>query len=197
MRISPFSPIYFFNGAIDDAIRGYMHIYSPTDRILIEVFHLLGEEIGELILHDADKGDIVSDLTWNTVGINASDRLSFYELRDLLPGCYILTFGKFRSLPIYITSEPNILNRTVLIQYAMRDNRCRKDIISWIGGNCRYHDFRISGGFKDNDWKFLVENEQFLSDEQDIVEIDALEYTEKLLTIGSSSGVPIWVCRYG
>lgn len=193
MRISHFTPVYFSMNDIDyNAIQNGTHIFSTTDHILLETFHLLNEPMPALLLINAETGVEISTLTWNSIGINATERLSFYELRDLLPGYYKIMFGDCISNLIYVTDNNAELDNTVRIQYAMKDNKCRRDFMSWINGRCVYADFRIHGGFLDSDWSFYVENEQFVTASQDIVELYALDYTEKVLTIGLSAGTSAW-----
>ena len=55
-----------------------------------------------------------------------------------------------------------------------------------------FFDFRVPGGFKDSGWQFGIENEQFVTDEADIVELFGIESTAKTLTMGEGDGVPIW-----
>lgn len=194
MYISPFSPIYFSGPDCKvGSMKDYVHTFSTSDHILIEIFHPIAETIPTLWLLDAVSGESISSLGWNIIRLNVSDGMSFYELRELKEGYYVLKFGEYKSNLIHITEDSEVLNDTVLIQYATLDNRSRKDILSWINGKCYYHDFRVFGGFLDSDWIFHVENEQFMTENNDVVELCAFDYTEKTLTVGPSSGLPFWI----
>ncbi|MEZ3465311.1 MAG: hypothetical protein K1V93_03025, partial [Muribaculum intestinale] len=83
-------------------------------------------------------------------------------------------------------------DKTTLIQYSMNNNRHRKDAVFFIDGMQRFFDFRVPGGFKDSNWTFAVEGEQFITDESDIVQLYGLDSTQKKFTLGNSEGCPIW-----
>ena len=74
----------------------------------------------------------------------------------------------------------------------MKNNRQRKDAVFFIDGMQRFFDFRVPGGFKDSNWAFSVEGEQFVTDDADIVQLYGLESTQKKFTLGNSDGCPIW-----
>lgn len=195
MEFSPFNPIHFYkNDAVDNGIvRGYTHIFAPSDYIIFEILHDVEETPGRLQLSDAQNGELLMDLSWNTYQINADQCVSFYEFRGLNAGEYTLTFGDWISNPICVTDDPEILRNTVLLQYSLSWNEARSDVYAKINGRLRYFEIRLYGGFKDSGWAFSVDNEQFETDNADIVELSAVETTEKDLTIGKSSGYPAWV----
>jgi hypothetical protein len=64
--------------------------------------------------------------------------------------------------------------------------------VFFIDGMQHFFDFRVPGGFKDKDWTFAVESEQFVTDEADIMSLYALESTQKKFTMGTAEGCPIW-----
>lgn len=74
----------------------------------------------------------------------------------------------------------------------MNNNRQRRDAVFFIDGMQRFFDFRVPGGFKDSNWTFAVEGEQFATDEADLVQLYGLESTQKKFTLGNSEGCPIW-----
>ena len=189
-KISPFTPISFSDMHYPD---GFMQTFHVGDHIVIEVFHDSMELPGRLFLNDVSGSLPDMPLSWNTVKINNS--VSFYRLRDIEPGVYRILMDGTASNCFRISDCPDILNDTVLLQYAMNSNKRRTDVMSWINGECYYFDMRIPGGFKDAGWTFAVENEQFLNDDMDIVELSAVDYTEKNLTVGSPCGVPMWIAE--
>lgn len=194
MRFSPFNPIYFENyGTSNDAMKDYTHVLSSSDHILIEVFHKNSEILPALSLINADTDTIIMSLSWSTIRFNETDCVSFYELKGLEVGCYLLRFGENNSNLIRVTNDDDQLSGTILMQYAMLNNYSRKDVYTRVRGQIRYFDFRVPGGFKDEGWSFSVETDQFLTPESDIVEICAYEATDKALTVGHSVGVPKWI----
>ena len=194
MRFSPFNPIYFSkDGVADDAMAGYVHIFSTDDHVLTQIFHDAGIIPPFLELLDCNTEETLFQLSWCTYDINHSKAVSFYELRGLDAGDYILKVGNYVSNPIHVTSDLEELEDTVLIQYSMRTNVSRTDIYPIINGLPKYFEIRLCGGFKDEDWSFSVENDQFSTDKADVVILQSIEATDKVLTIGDSEGEPSWI----
>lgn len=195
MKFSPFNPIYFQkkDAPKDGAMTDYAHIFSPDDHIFFEVFHKSSVTIGPLKLLDATNGNLIVELLWNTYPINDSNSVSFYDLRGIDPGCYVLDFGEWISNTISVTENPEVLDDTVLIQYSTASNTMRTDVYPDIKSRLRYFEIRLGACFKDKDWSFAVENNQFVTDKSDATEITAIESTDKILTVGRSDGVPMWV----
>lgn len=193
MRISPFTPLYFYRPGTGDGIMSdWVLDYSASDRILVQVFHAPAENIGRLTLRDECSGESFP-LTWGTVSVNDDLKMSFYEITDLVVGIYTVSLGELVSNPFQILSDERGLENTVLVQCSQLDNKGRIDMMPVINGVRRFFDFRIAGGFYDKDWSFKVENEFFMTEKSDLVETYSFDITEKSLTIGSSAGVPVWV----
>ena len=74
----------------------------------------------------------------------------------------------------------------------MKNNKQRTDAAFFIDNMQYFFDFRVHGGFKDSNWSFGVESEQFVNQQSDIIQLFNLESTQKKFTLGSSQGVPIW-----
>lgn len=152
----------------------------------------MGECIDNLLLTLSDATEI--ELEWSVFEINSEDAVWIYELRDLESGVYTLRFGSL-SATFEVTDDEESLADTVLIQYAMSDNRQRRDIYSNIAGGIRYFDFRLPGGFQDKDWSFGVEGEQFETDRSDPVDLSSREFVTKILTLGGCDGLSQWVAE--
>lgn len=75
----------------------------------------------------------------------------------------------------------------------MRTNVTRRDIYPILNGLPKYFEIRLYGGFKDEGWSFSVDNDQYVTDKADVVEIHSIEATDKILTIGNSEGEPSWI----
>lgn len=194
ITFSPFNPIYFGdNGVKDDAMSCYVHIFSTDDHILTQIFHDADIIPPFLELIDCNTEEPIMQLNWSTYSINQREAVSFYELRGLDAGEYRLKIGSILSNPIHVTDSEDELKETVLIQYSMLTNLTRKDIYPILNGLPRYFEIRLCGGFKDEGWSFSVENEQYVSDKADVVELHSVEATDKILTIGNSIGEPSWI----
>ena len=124
--------------------------------------------------------------------MNANTTLYFIELQGMDEGMYSAIIGSRESEVFAVTSDEAVLQDTVLLQYSNHDNRQRNDAVFWIDGMQRFFDFRIPGGFKDDNWTFTVNNEQFVTSDNDRIDLFGQECTVKALTIGNSDGCPVW-----
>jgi len=192
MIISPFTPL-FFSPSTDKfgAKSKYVQKFANTDRILIEII-TTGEELAPKV---QIKNLITSKLTFLPLivwQLNGDEILYFNTVVGLPCGYYEVIIGNYVSEIFKITDDENELAETTLIQYSMKDNKQRLDSIFWIDGMQYFFDFRVPGGFKDTGWTFGVDNEQFVTSNEDIVELFSHEYTIMLFTLGNGMGCPVW-----
>ena len=193
MTVSPFTPIFFLGDRKADGIEcDYVQTFSPTDRILLEVICAFSENKPDARLVDAETGKTIFQLVFNSWYINDTTRLDFLSI-TLNPGYYRIEITGIGSSEVFrITADELELEKTTLIQYSMKNNRQRRDVVFFINGMQHFFDFRVHGGFKDNGWSFSVESEQFVTPLADIAQLYGLESTQKIFTLGGSAGVPIW-----
>ena len=191
MIISPFTPLFFPDVKVDGIDSRYIQTFATTDEILVEVIGLASEGTPTASVICEPSQDALCDIQFSQWNINANDRLFFATL-NLSPGLYSVQIGDKRSTLFRITDNSAVLDKTTLIQYSMANNRQRKDAVFFIDGMQRFFDFRVPGGFKDSNWSFGVESEQFTTAEADIVQLYGLESTQKKFTLGLSDGCPIW-----
>lgn len=191
MIISPFTPLFFSHYKRSDVDSTYIQTFAPTDEILIE---LIGESpyLDTANIYMEPSHELLHQIDWNMWRMNENTYLSFYSF-SLAPGYYSIEIGGIgRSNIFRVTDDPLILNKTTLIQYSMNNNRHRKDAVFFIDGMQRFFDFRVPGGFKDSNWTFSVEGEQFITDDADIVQLYGIDSTQKKFTLGNSVGCPVW-----
>ena len=189
MILSPFTPLFFPSAKADGIESPYVQTFSPSDRIYIE---LIGPKIwmGEATVIQLDR-DYSFQISFNTWDITDSVRLRFAAL-SLSPGFYQVSINEIgRSAVFRVTTDADILDNTTLIQYSNKDNRARQDVVTWIDGMQHFFDFRVPGGFKDGNWTFEVESEQFVTEDSDIIQLYGLESTQKKFTLGTSEGCPV------
>lgn len=190
MILSPFTPLFFPSAKADGIESPYIQTFAPTDQILIE---LIGEKTwdGAATVNEVN-GTLSFQINFNTCDITESIRLRFAAL-SLSPGFYTVSInGIGRSAVFRVTDDEYILDNTTLIQYSNKDNRSRHDVISWIDGMQHFFDFRVPGGFKDSNWTFGVESEQFVTEDSDIIQLYGMESTQMKFTLGTSEGCPVW-----
>lgn len=159
---------------------------------MIQMIHKDTETPDPVVLSDYDTGDSISQLIWKPYAVNGTDVCSVCELTGLEEGVYSFSYGDSESNPVRILSGEG-LDGTVLLQYARNGNGERTDMLSRFFGTLRYFELRLQGGFKDSGWSFKVDNEQFSTPMADIVELSSIDYTDRILTIGTSAGVPVWI----
>lgn len=191
MLISPFTPLFFIDRKSDGIKSKYTQVFSPSDQILLEVICDSDEETGDWVLY-AEPGHILLDyIDYTYWSLNDDIDLRFAVLSPS-PGLYSVEIDGKTSKIFRVTDDRLILDNTTLIQYSMKDNRQRNDGVFFINGMQRFFDFRVPGGFKDSNWSFAVESEQFVTPSADIVQLYGLDSTQKKFTLGNSEGCPVW-----
>ncbi len=191
MILSPFTPLFFSHHKRDGIDSKYIQTFASADEILIEIIGGIGDTAVAKVFTEPDHIELYQ-IHVNSWQINDTSKLLFAEV-SLAPGYYSIEISSFGTSNIFrVTDDPLILEKTTLIQYSMNNNRHRKDAVFFIDGMQRFFDFRVPGGFKDSNWTFAVEGEQFTTDESDIVQLYGLDSTQKKFTLGNSEGCPIW-----
>lgn len=191
MRLSPFTPLFFIDRKSDGIKSKYTQVFSSKDQIFLQIICRTGEETGDWMLY-SEPGHILLDyIDYSYWNMNEDTEVHFAILSPA-SGLYSVEVGGKTSEVFRVTDDPLILENTTLIQYSMKDNRQRNDGVFFIDGMQQFFDFRVPGGFKDNNWSFAVEGEQFITDEADIVQLYCLDSTQKKFTLGNSEGCPVW-----
>lgn len=189
MIVSPFTPLFFLGRHKRNGLPSpYTQTFATTDIIRVQIIRGLGEDEATVTLYDAESDTRVADLTKETMSQGDGSLIDNYCLTDCVPGCYYITIGEDRSEIFHIADDELTLADTILFQYSP-SGLSRRDV---YGDEDFYFSFRVHGGFKDGGWAFSIDNEQFVTQESDIVELYGRESTQKVLTIGSSKGVPVW-----
>lgn len=193
MIISPFTPLFFINRKADGIDSEYIQTFAPSDRILLQILGPADEAGIVAYVRNEITGKNHCQIAFNVWDINSDVRLRFASI-SLSPGIYSVYFlGKNIQSEIFqVVDNHRILENTTLIQYSMTNNRQRNDAVFFIDGMQYFFDFRVPGGFKDSNWTFGVESEQFVTPDADISQLYGRESTQKRFTLGGSMGVPVW-----
>ena len=131
-----------------------MQVFSGTDRILIEI--IATDELAApptLFVRDAIGGKEFS-YNWRAWEMNGTTTRYFVDLSGMDEGIYTAIIGTNVSKEFAVTYNDDVLCDTVLFQYSNRDNRQRNDVVFWIDSMQHCFDFRVPGGFKDDNWGF-------------------------------------------
>lgn len=194
--ISPFTPLRFDDGTESDGIKSrYVQVFAQTDRIMLQVFTGVGAgnptPVGKI--YDAHTDTVIDTISWSHWLIDGNTRqLYFAVITGQSVGHYYITIDDVACDEYRVTDDPQTLAKTTLLQYSFKDNKQRDDVIAILDNVHYFFDWRVPGGFKDSGWGFGVDNEQFATQRQDLVELYAREYTTKTFTLGGSVGVPMW-----
>lgn len=191
MFISPFTPLFFIDHRSDGLDSKYIQTFAPTDKILIEIICERNYEEGDWCLYSEPEHKLIDVIDYQWWNFNDNQELHFAVLSPS-PGLYSLEVMGKCSEVFRVTDDPLILKNTTLIQYSMNNNRHRADGLFFIDNMQHFFDFRVPGGFKDSNWTFSVESEQFTTPQSDIVQLYGLDSTQKKFTLGNSEGCPIW-----
>jgi hypothetical protein len=186
-KISPFTPLFFKPSTDIGLSSRYVQSFSTYDHILLQIIAYNESNAPSVYIVDIiGKRRMVNMRSWL---MNPNETLYFTEITGLNDGLYSVEVDGVCSEVFRVTDD---VSGTVLLQYSNPNNRMRKDAVFWIDGMQYFFDFRIPGGFKDDDWVFGVENEQYTTADNDVVDIYSTEYTQKTMTIGNSLGCPVW-----
>lgn len=191
MLISPFTPLFFVSRKADGRQSPYTQVFSTTDQIFLQIICGPDEETGDWVLY-SEPGHILLDYIDYSYWYMNDDTKVHFAILSPSPGFYSIEVDGKTSEVFRVTDNPLILGNTTLIQYSMKDNRQRNDGVFFIDGMQRFFDFRVPGGFKDSNWSFAVEGEQFITPSADIVQLYGLDSTQKKFTLGNSEGCPVW-----
>lgn len=192
MIISPFTPL-FFSPSTDKygAKSKYVQLFARADRIFIELI-VDSTELEPIVCINNLLNNTSTTVLLSSWKMNDEKIIYFYNITSLPCGYYSVTVNGSTSEIFKVTDDERELSETTLIQYSMKDNKQRLDAIFWIDYMQYFVDFRVPGGFKDNGWAFGVDNEQFITFDEDIVELFSHEYTTQIFTLGNAMGCPVW-----
>lgn len=218
MTISPFTPLFFSPSSDASGLQSdFVQTWLNTDRIYIQVICEQDEVVPEIKvdlkiknlvaeteylnmteeMRNSEEGKalankILTTIDWHPYEIVAGKYILFAYLQNMNEGYYTVQIGDMVSEIFRVTDDATEVEDTVLLQYCNKDNRQRTDAAFLIAEVLTFFSWRVPGGFKDDNWQFSVENEQFVSQEQDIFELYSRESTQKTLTVGLNTGVPVW-----
>lgn len=205
MIISPFTPLYFpgsrspYGGECP-----FMQFFGTGDLIYMQVIRTSDESPAMCKIYSGDNALATRIILPVTTQIGGA-YVDAYSFTLNAEGIYSVSIGGEECEPFEVTSDQEKLDRSVLIEYSPAENSTRNDVVPVINGTRCYFAFRVPGGFKPDGYEFAVDNEQYVSQNADIVELYARESMQETLTVGWSRGVPIWfgqmlnrllTCRY-
>lgn len=189
IEVSPFTPLFFGTRKADGFESDYTQIWKLGERMMIQCF---SDVKPNALVYIEPSGEVYLPVIFHKYPMSGKT-CWLCELRLPEVGCYSIGFNGVKSETIYVTDDDDELADTVLIQYSNRNNYQRGDALFVTDNNAMgYFSWRVHGGFKDSGWSFGAESEQFVSSEGDVVQLYGSDSVVKTLTLGTSTGVPIW-----
>lgn len=169
-------------------------MFAPTDNIFIEVITTTEYKMNGLLKNHVDGTS--REIEFQSFSLKDGSTVFHSTITGLVSGYYSISVGDQECNVFKVTDDEHELDKTTLIRYSMRSNKQRNDCIFWNGEEQFYFEFRAPGGFKDDDWTFAVNNEQFEISNGNIVELFAVESTQKKFTLGNAEGCPVWFAEH-
>lgn len=169
-------------------------MFAPTDNIFVEVITTTEYKMNGLLKNHVDGTS--REIEFQSFSLKDGSTVFHSTITGLAPGYYSISVGDQECNVFKVTDDEHELDKTTLIRYSMRSNKQRNDCIFWNGEEQFYFEFRAPGGFKDDDWTFAVNNEQFEISNGNIVELFAVESTQKKFTLGNAEGCPVWFAEH-
>ena len=190
ISIGDVCPLFFDVLTYHYSNRGqFRQVFHSSDGIRVQVF-CDGGETPEVYLNDkiADTWEVVSLFSYAV-----NDSVTMYHA-NLTPseGVYTLTIDGKECEEFEVCDHA----QGILIEYSHKDNNSVFDNIFWLDSTQQVFRFRVKGGFKPSGVTLGVDNEQFVNQKQEIVELYSIPYTTKTLTIGDNNGVPYYIAEF-
>lgn len=168
----------------------FRQVFSLSDNILLQIFCDNGE-IPLAFLNDKI-GNISSSIALLTYDVNESVKM-YYASLSPSEGIYTVTIGDNECEEFCVCEN---IGDSILIEYSHKDNNSAFDNIFWIDDVQQMFQFRIIGGFKPDGVDLKVENEQFVNQKQEIIEMYSLPYKTFDFVFGTSRGVPYYIAEF-
>ena len=162
----------------------FRQVFSVSDNILLQIFCDNGEKPSAYL---NDKiGNISSKITLLTYDVNESIKM-YYASLSPSEGIYTVTIADKECEEFCVCEN---IGDSILIEYSHKDNNSAFDKVRQM------FQFRIIGGFKPDGVELKVENEQFVNQKQEIIEMYSLPYKTFDFVFGTSCGVPYYIAEF-
>lgn len=189
IRIGDICPVYFNPLKYEYANKcSYRNCIDIEDGIQLQVFCDEGETPTATL---NDKLNSTStDIVFVSTKINEDITMYHAEVKPI-EGVYTITLEGKESEDFEVCENAG----GILIEYSHKDNNSVFDNIFWMNDSQIIFKMRIQGGFKPSGISLAVDNEQFVNQRQEIVELYSIPYTTRNLTIGGTEGVPYYIAE--
>lgn len=190
IKIGDICPLFFNPLEYKFANEGtFRQCFDVSDGILLQIF--------------CDNGETPSAYLKNLI-TSAKEIISFktYTVNDgvvmyytyLYPGegVYTVIVEGQESEEFEVCENSN----GVLVEYTHKDNNSVFDNVFWNGSAQFVFKIRFVGGFKPSGVNLEVDNEQFVNQKQEIVELYSIPYTTHTFYMGDTNGLPYYIAEH-
>lgn len=164
----------------------FRQCFDSSDGIRLQVF-CDGGEVPSVYLNDKINST-KSSVSMSTYQVNDSV-VMYYTTFYPGEGIYSVTIEGSESNEFEVCENSTGL----LVEYTHKDNNSPFDAIFWRGDSQTTFKLRIPGGFKPSGVSIEIDNEQFVNQYQEIVDLYSVPYTTRVLSIGDVNGVPYYI----
>lgn len=190
ITIGDVCPLFFDTLKYEYANEGsFRQCFDTSDGILLQLF-CDGGETPSVYLKDLIN-QFREEIDFKSYAVN-DGVVMYYTTMFLQEGVYSVIVEGKESEPFEVCDGSD----GMLIEYTHKDNNSVFDNIFWNGATQYTFKMRVKGGFKPSGVSIEVDNEQFVNQKQEIVELYAIPYTTRTLTIGDSEGVPYYIAEH-
>lgn len=189
IRLGDICPVYFNPLKYEYANEcSYRQCIDTQDGIQLQVFCDEGEiPIARL----NDKLNTTStNIVFSSRQIN-DDTYMYYANVKPSEGVYTITLNGEESEEFEVCENAG----GILIEYTHKDNNSVFDNIFWLDDTQIIFKMRLQGGFKPSGISLAVDNEQFVNQKQEVVELYSIPYSTRTLIIGGIEGVPYYIAE--
>lgn len=190
ITIGDICPLFFDPIKYKHSNKGqYNQVFKTSDKVLIQVF-CNAEEVVTVALNNKVTETSFS-IPLSTYNVNESVKM-YYAFIPMSEGVFSVSIGELESETFYICDN---VGDNILIEYSHKDNNSAFDNIFWNGSTQYKFHFRLVGGFKPSGVSLNVDNEQFVNQKQEIVELYSVPYKTMEFYFGDNDGVPYYVAE--
>lgn len=189
IKIGDICPLFFDVLKYEYANEGsFRQCFDTSDGILLQVFCSNGESPSAFLL---DKINSTSEeIDFSTYNVN-ENVVMHYAMMYLKEGVYSVRLEGKDSEVFEVCDGSD----GMLIEYTHKDNNSVFDNIFWNGNTQYKFKIRLRGGVKPSGVNLEVDNEQFVNQKQEIVELYSIPYVTHTFSIGGVEGVPYYIAE--
>lgn len=190
IKIGDICPLFFNPLEYEFASEGsYRQCFDVSDGILIQIFCDNGETPTAYLKNKITL--IKDDISFKTYAVK-DGVVMYYTYIYPGEGVYTVIVEENESKEFEVCEN----SKGVLIEYTHKDNNSVFDNIFWNGSAQFLFKIRFVGGFKPSGVNLEVDNEQFVNQKQEIIELYSMPYTTHTFYMGDTDGLPYYIAEH-